>query len=38
MMPFLLYEKATENGHQGHDQRKEKDQLIASCFIKDQAP
>src|SRR4030043_1433178 len=37
-MSFLLYEKATENGHQGHDQRKEKDQSIASCFIKDQAP
>jgi hypothetical protein len=37
IMPFLLYEKATENGHKSHDQRKEKDQLIASCFIKDQA-
>ena len=37
-MPFLLYEKGAENGHKSHDQRKEKNQLITSCFIKDQAP
>ena len=36
-MSLLLYEKAAENGQKGHDQRKEKDQSVASCFIKDQA-
>ena len=37
-MSLLLYEEGTENGQKGHDQRKEKDQSVAPCFIKDQAP
>ena len=37
-MSLLLYEKAAENGQEGHDQRKDKDQSIAPRLIKYQPP